>query len=91
MQGILVGLARSGVGSVCGYCCQMGPGSHLFFLPFQFVLKNYGENPENYNEELRKLEVLRQVRAALLASVLPTGSAFSSQGVSCTSEMIWAP
>ena len=38
----------------------MGPGSHLFFLPFQFVLKNYGENPENYNEELRKLEVLRQ-------------------------------
>lgn len=50
----------------------MGPGSHLFFLPFQFVLKNYGENPENYNEELRKLEVLRQVRAALLASVLPT-------------------
>uniref|UniRef100_A0A8B9BJM3 Protein tyrosine phosphatase non-receptor type 23 n=1 Tax=Anser brachyrhynchus TaxID=132585 RepID=A0A8B9BJM3_9AVES len=27
---------------------------------FFFVLKNYGENPENYNEELRKLEVLRQ-------------------------------
>uniref|UniRef100_A0A8C2YAH3 Tyrosine-protein phosphatase non-receptor type 23 n=1 Tax=Coturnix japonica TaxID=93934 RepID=A0A8C2YAH3_COTJA len=26
----------------------------------KFVLKNYGENPENYNEELRKLEVLRQ-------------------------------
>uniref|UniRef100_A0A8C3JX21 Protein tyrosine phosphatase non-receptor type 23 n=1 Tax=Calidris pygmaea TaxID=425635 RepID=A0A8C3JX21_9CHAR len=25
-----------------------------------FVLKNYGENPENYNEELRKLELLRQ-------------------------------
>lgn len=30
-------------------------------LSFQFVLKNYGENPENYNEELRKLELLRQV------------------------------
>uniref|UniRef100_A0A8C5UB15 Uncharacterized protein n=1 Tax=Malurus cyaneus samueli TaxID=2593467 RepID=A0A8C5UB15_9PASS len=28
----------------------------------KFVLKNYGENPENYNEELRKLELLRQVR-----------------------------
>ncbi|XP_017593159.1 PREDICTED: tyrosine-protein phosphatase non-receptor type 23, partial [Corvus brachyrhynchos] len=27
---------------------------------FQFVLKNYGENPENYNEELLKLELLRQ-------------------------------
>uniref|UniRef100_A0A8D0FQK0 Uncharacterized protein n=2 Tax=Telluraves TaxID=3073808 RepID=A0A8D0FQK0_STROC len=27
----------------------------------KFVLKNYGENPENYNEELRKLELLRQV------------------------------
>ncbi|KAM6412721.1 LOW QUALITY PROTEIN: tyrosine-protein phosphatase non-receptor type 23 [Pluvialis apricaria] len=26
----------------------------------KFVLKNYGENPENYNEELRKLELLRQ-------------------------------
>ncbi|XP_025900046.1 tyrosine-protein phosphatase non-receptor type 23 [Nothoprocta perdicaria] len=26
----------------------------------KFVLKNYGENPENYNEELRKLEGLRQ-------------------------------
>ncbi|XP_040405277.1 LOW QUALITY PROTEIN: tyrosine-protein phosphatase non-receptor type 23 [Cygnus olor] len=26
----------------------------------KFVLKNYGENPENYNEELRKLEALRQ-------------------------------
>ncbi|KAK2519583.1 Ptpn23 [Columba livia] len=26
----------------------------------KFVLKNYGENPENYNEELRKLEQLRQ-------------------------------
>ncbi|KAL8164686.1 UNVERIFIED_CONTAM: Tyrosine-protein phosphatase non-receptor type 23 [Gekko kuhli] len=26
----------------------------------QFVLKNYGENPENYNEELKKLEQLRQ-------------------------------
>uniref|UniRef100_A0A8C9MQB3 Protein tyrosine phosphatase non-receptor type 23 n=1 Tax=Serinus canaria TaxID=9135 RepID=A0A8C9MQB3_SERCA len=26
----------------------------------KFVLKNYGENPESYNEELRKLEVLRQ-------------------------------
>lgn len=30
----------------------------------QFVLKNYGENPENYNEELRKLELLRQVSQA---------------------------
>nr|XP_009682507.1 PREDICTED: tyrosine-protein phosphatase non-receptor type 23 [Struthio camelus australis] len=37
----------------------MVPGSH-HSLPLQFVLKNYGENPENYNEELRKLEVLRQ-------------------------------
>ncbi|XP_069501929.1 tyrosine-protein phosphatase non-receptor type 23 isoform X2 [Ambystoma mexicanum] len=26
----------------------------------QFVLKNYGENPENYNDELKKLEQLRQ-------------------------------
>ncbi|KAG8443424.1 hypothetical protein GDO86_012006 [Hymenochirus boettgeri] len=26
----------------------------------QFVLKNYGENPENYNEELKKLDQLRQ-------------------------------
>nr|XP_056713733.1 tyrosine-protein phosphatase non-receptor type 23 [Euleptes europaea] len=26
----------------------------------KFVLKNYGENPENYNEELKKLEQLRQ-------------------------------
>nr|XP_033787812.1 tyrosine-protein phosphatase non-receptor type 23 [Geotrypetes seraphini] len=26
----------------------------------QFVLKIYGENPENYNEELKKLEQLRQ-------------------------------
>ncbi|EMP29589.1 Tyrosine-protein phosphatase non-receptor type 23 [Chelonia mydas] len=25
-----------------------------------FVLKNYGENPESYNEELKKLELLRQ-------------------------------
>uniref|UniRef100_A0A4X1T4R1 Uncharacterized protein n=1 Tax=Sus scrofa TaxID=9823 RepID=A0A4X1T4R1_PIG len=27
----------------------------------KFVLKNYGENPEAYNEELKKLELLRQV------------------------------
>ncbi|XP_006893014.1 PREDICTED: tyrosine-protein phosphatase non-receptor type 23 [Elephantulus edwardii] len=26
----------------------------------KFVLKNYGENPETYNEELKKLELLRQ-------------------------------
>ncbi|XP_068091294.1 tyrosine-protein phosphatase non-receptor type 23 [Hyperolius riggenbachi] len=26
----------------------------------QFVLKNYGENPDNYGEELKKLEQLRQ-------------------------------
>ncbi|XP_036886491.1 tyrosine-protein phosphatase non-receptor type 23 isoform X3 [Sturnira hondurensis] len=26
----------------------------------KFVLKNYGENPEAYNEELKKLELLRQ-------------------------------
>ncbi|XP_058037791.1 tyrosine-protein phosphatase non-receptor type 23 isoform X1 [Ahaetulla prasina] len=26
----------------------------------KFVLKNYGENPEDYNEELKKLEQLRQ-------------------------------
>ncbi|KFO33232.1 Tyrosine-protein phosphatase non-receptor type 23 [Fukomys damarensis] len=26
----------------------------------RFVLKNYGENPEAYNEELKKLELLRQ-------------------------------
>ncbi|KAJ8354165.1 hypothetical protein SKAU_G00217320 [Synaphobranchus kaupii] len=25
----------------------------------QFILKNYGENPENYNEQLKKLEQLR--------------------------------
>jgi len=40
-----------------------GPALILLF-PFQFVLKNYGENPENYNEELRKLELLRQVSRA---------------------------
>lgn len=39
-----------------------GPGSHTPLFPLQFVLKNYGENPENYNEELRKLELLRQVK-----------------------------
>lgn len=38
-----------------------GAGLSPVLSPFQFVLKNYGENPENYNEELRKLEVLRQV------------------------------
>lgn len=32
------------------------------FVP-QFILKNYGENPDNYNEQLKKLETLRQVRA----------------------------
>lgn len=26
----------------------------------QFILKNYGENPDNYNEQLKKLETLRQ-------------------------------
>uniref|UniRef100_A0AAV2MDU0 BRO1 domain-containing protein n=1 Tax=Knipowitschia caucasica TaxID=637954 RepID=A0AAV2MDU0_KNICA len=26
----------------------------------QFILKNYGENPDNYNEQLKKLESLRQ-------------------------------
>ncbi|KAK2494498.1 hypothetical protein MC885_017126 [Smutsia gigantea] len=26
----------------------------------EFVLKNYGENPEAYNEEMKKLELLRQ-------------------------------
>uniref|UniRef100_A0A7M4E0U4 Uncharacterized protein n=1 Tax=Crocodylus porosus TaxID=8502 RepID=A0A7M4E0U4_CROPO len=31
------------------------------FHPGVFVLKNYGENPESYNEELKKLELLRQV------------------------------
>uniref|UniRef100_A0A8C0AZK5 Uncharacterized protein n=1 Tax=Buteo japonicus TaxID=224669 RepID=A0A8C0AZK5_9AVES len=36
-------------------------GSLTPFFSLQFVLKNYGENPENYNEELRKLELLRQV------------------------------
>ncbi|MEE6511741.1 hypothetical protein FKM82_018484 [Ascaphus truei] len=29
-----------------------------------FVLKNYGENPENYNEELKKLDQLRQAPGA---------------------------
>ncbi|ELK24978.1 Tyrosine-protein phosphatase non-receptor type 23 [Myotis davidii] len=42
---------------------------HRFWLCLQaagvvtvqvFVLKNYGENPEAYNEELKKLELLRQ-------------------------------
>uniref|UniRef100_A0A673JEP7 Tyrosine-protein phosphatase non-receptor type 23 n=1 Tax=Sinocyclocheilus rhinocerous TaxID=307959 RepID=A0A673JEP7_9TELE len=27
----------------------------------QFILKNYGEDPDNYNEQLKKLEQLRQV------------------------------
>ncbi|KAG7476199.1 tyrosine-protein phosphatase non-receptor type 23 [Solea senegalensis] len=26
----------------------------------QFILKNYGENPDNYNEQMKKLETLRQ-------------------------------
>ncbi|XP_061674793.1 tyrosine-protein phosphatase non-receptor type 23 [Syngnathoides biaculeatus] len=26
----------------------------------QFILKNYGENPDNYNEQLKKLDTLRQ-------------------------------
>lgn len=46
----------------------MGVGQGQFLtplFPLQFVLKNYGENPENYNEELRKLELLRQVSQTL--------------------------
>uniref|UniRef100_A0A3Q3VRH0 Uncharacterized protein n=1 Tax=Mola mola TaxID=94237 RepID=A0A3Q3VRH0_MOLML len=27
----------------------------------QFILKNYGENPDNYNEQLKKLETLRKM------------------------------
>uniref|UniRef100_A0A3Q3EQC5 Uncharacterized protein n=1 Tax=Labrus bergylta TaxID=56723 RepID=A0A3Q3EQC5_9LABR len=27
-------------------------------LSSQFILKNYGENPDNYNEQLKKLETL---------------------------------
>lgn len=34
---------------------------YIPLLSLQFVLKNYGENPEAYNEELKKLELLRQV------------------------------
>ncbi|MED6252913.1 Tyrosine-protein phosphatase non-receptor type 23 [Ataeniobius toweri] len=26
----------------------------------QFISKNYGENPDNYNEQIKKLETLRQ-------------------------------
>lgn len=44
-------------------------GSNWSFL-LQFVLKNYGENPENYNEELKKLELLRQVSMWLALPVL---------------------
>ncbi len=34
----------------------------LSLFPFsQFILKNYGEDPDNYNEQLKKLEQLRQV------------------------------
>ncbi len=33
----------------------------LSLFPFsQFILKNYGEDPDNYNEQLKKLEQLRQ-------------------------------
>lgn len=32
-----------------------------FSLFLQFISKNYGENPDNYNEQLKKLETLRQV------------------------------
>lgn len=32
-----------------------------FLFGPQFILKNYGENPDNYNEQLKKLETLRQV------------------------------
>lgn len=34
--------------------------TRLFCL-LKFILKNYGENPDNYNEQLKKLETLRQV------------------------------
>jgi hypothetical protein len=50
--------------------------THCFFLAQslsptpQFILKNYGENPDNYNEQLKKLETLRQVGNALLYCVL---------------------
>ncbi|MEQ2304813.1 Tyrosine-protein phosphatase non-receptor type 23, partial [Ameca splendens] len=26
----------------------------------QFISKNYGENPDSYNEQIKKLETLRQ-------------------------------
>lgn len=56
-------------------------------FPLQFVLKNYGENPENYNEELRKLELLRQVSWApawLTPSLTKTSQNLTGAGSSPT-------
>lgn len=49
---------------VAQWWVQDRAGLSLLSSSLQFVLKNYGENPENYNEELRKLEQLRQVSQA---------------------------
>ncbi|XP_041100958.1 tyrosine-protein phosphatase non-receptor type 23-like isoform X2 [Polyodon spathula] len=39
----------------------------------QFILKNYGEDPENYNEQLKKLEQLRQWQHTI-TSQFPKGA-----------------
>lgn len=58
----------------------VGQGQALTPLfPLQFVLKNYGENPENYNEELRKLELLRQVSRALTRMARSPGETCQSR------------
>lgn len=34
---------------------------YFFFFYPQYIHMNYGENPENYSESLKRLEQLRQV------------------------------
>lgn len=59
---------------------MLGQGQALTLLfSLQFVLKNYGENPENYNEELRKLELLRQVSQAPSRIACSPGETCQSQ------------
>uniref|UniRef100_A0A7N8XIS4 Tyrosine-protein phosphatase non-receptor type 23 n=1 Tax=Mastacembelus armatus TaxID=205130 RepID=A0A7N8XIS4_9TELE len=43
-------------------CRDLKEAGEFQFSPSvkQFILKNYGENPDNYNEQLKKLETLRQ-------------------------------
>lgn len=67
MVGVCFPLERSKVSDLitvsdCGQLNDALLGfSVCFSIVPQFILKNYGENPDNYNEQLKKLETLRQV------------------------------